>query len=85
MFFIRVLILAFYQKMPPVGVKTRQEHTVVFVAPQCTLAHVNCKADSVSRVLKHLVFRLSQNSANVTWGAFGKYFGIPKVGLTARE
>lgn len=51
-FFVLVLMwlcqgLAFYQKLPPVGVKTGQEHSVVFVAPQCILVHVSCRAETV--------------------------------------
>lgn len=51
-FFVQILLWlcqssAFYQKLPSVGVKTRQEHTAVFIAPQCTLVHVSCKAETV--------------------------------------
>lgn len=38
----------------------RQEHTVVYVTPQCTLVHISCKEererDSVSSVLKPLLY-----------------------------
>lgn len=55
----------------------------------CSSVHPGpCKLqsrDSVGRVLKLLVFKLSQNYANITCSAFGEYFGIPKVGLAAGE
>lgn len=51
-FFVQVLMwlchsVASYQKLPPIGVKTRQEHAAVFVASQYTLVHVSCKAETM--------------------------------------
>lgn len=75
--------------LPKIASCRSQNRTRAQCCVCCSSVHPGpCKLqsrDSVSRVLKHLVFRLSQNSANVACSVFGKCLGSPKVGLAAEE